>query len=203
MRGADPAIVLIPGVGMFSYGKDKQTARVAGEFYLNAINVMRGAEAISTLRPDRRGREVPHRVLGAGGGQARADAQAQAAGHPHRAGHGRGVGHRQGHRHAAGRRGRVRGDRRPGRREGHRGSRGDRQQRRRGRDRRRRHRRGRGSGRGRRHRAGLRRRSTSWSTTPGCRCRSRCWRPPQRTGTCSTTSWPADRSWYRRPPPRR
>ncbi|HEY5853751.1 MAG TPA: bifunctional aldolase/short-chain dehydrogenase [Aldersonia sp.] len=51
MRGADPAIVLIPGVGMFSYGKDKQTARVAGEFYLNAINVMRGAEAISMYAP--------------------------------------------------------------------------------------------------------------------------------------------------------
>ncbi|RKR76595.1 bifunctional aldolase/short-chain dehydrogenase [Frondihabitans australicus] len=51
MRGADPAIVLIPGVGMFSYGADKQTARVAGEFYLNAINVMRGAEAISTYSP--------------------------------------------------------------------------------------------------------------------------------------------------------
>src|SRR6185369_15918698 len=41
----------IPGVGMFSYGKDKQTARVAGEFYLNAINVMRGAEAISRYQP--------------------------------------------------------------------------------------------------------------------------------------------------------
>ncbi|MFF2318943.1 bifunctional aldolase/short-chain dehydrogenase [Arthrobacter sp. NPDC058097] len=51
LRGADPAIVLVPGVGMFSYGKDKQTARVAGEFYLNAINVMRGAEAISTYAP--------------------------------------------------------------------------------------------------------------------------------------------------------
>ncbi len=51
MRGADPAIVLVPGVGMFSYGADKQTARVAGEFYLNAINVMRGAEAISAYAP--------------------------------------------------------------------------------------------------------------------------------------------------------
>jgi rhamnulose-1-phosphate aldolase/alcohol dehydrogenase len=51
LRGADPAIVLVPGVGMFSYGKDKQTARVAGEFYLNAINVMRGAEAISSYAP--------------------------------------------------------------------------------------------------------------------------------------------------------
>ncbi len=51
MRGSDPAIILVPGVGMFSYGKDKQTARVAGEFYLNAINVMRGAEAVSTYAP--------------------------------------------------------------------------------------------------------------------------------------------------------
>ncbi|TDQ03034.1 MULTISPECIES: bifunctional rhamnulose-1-phosphate aldolase/short-chain dehydrogenase [unclassified Leifsonia] len=51
IRGADPAIVLIPGVGMFSYGKDKQTARVAGEFYVNAINVMRGAEAVSSYAP--------------------------------------------------------------------------------------------------------------------------------------------------------
>ncbi len=51
MRGADPAIVLVPGVGMFSFGKDKQTARVAGEFYVNAINVMAGAEAISRYEP--------------------------------------------------------------------------------------------------------------------------------------------------------
>ncbi len=51
MRGADPAIILIPGVGMFSYGADKQTARVAGEFYINAIGVMRGAEAIGSYRP--------------------------------------------------------------------------------------------------------------------------------------------------------
>ncbi|NLU73645.1 bifunctional aldolase/short-chain dehydrogenase [Streptomyces sp. HNM0575] len=51
MRGADPAIVLVPGVGMFSFGKDKQTARVAGEFYVNAINVMHGAEAVSTYAP--------------------------------------------------------------------------------------------------------------------------------------------------------
>jgi rhamnulose-1-phosphate aldolase/alcohol dehydrogenase len=51
MRGADPAIVLVPGVGMFSFGANKQTARVAGEFYLNAINVMRGAEAISRYAP--------------------------------------------------------------------------------------------------------------------------------------------------------
>jgi rhamnulose-1-phosphate aldolase/alcohol dehydrogenase len=51
MRGADPAIFLIPGVGMFSFGADHQTARVAGEFYINAINVIRGAEAISSYTP--------------------------------------------------------------------------------------------------------------------------------------------------------
>ena len=51
IRGADPLIILIPGVGMFSYGANKQTARVAGEFYVNAINVMRGAEALSTYAP--------------------------------------------------------------------------------------------------------------------------------------------------------
>ena len=51
MRGADPLIVLVPGIGMFSFGKNKQTARVAGEFYVNAINVMRGAEALSTYAP--------------------------------------------------------------------------------------------------------------------------------------------------------
>ena len=51
MRGADPAIVLVPGVGMFSFGATQQTARVAGEFYVNAINVMHGAEAMSTYAP--------------------------------------------------------------------------------------------------------------------------------------------------------
>jgi rhamnulose-1-phosphate aldolase/alcohol dehydrogenase len=51
MRGADPAIVLVPGVGLFSFGRDKQTARVTGEFYVNAINVMRGAEAVSVYQP--------------------------------------------------------------------------------------------------------------------------------------------------------
>lgn len=51
MRGADPAIILVPGVGMFSFGRDKQTARVASEFYINAINVIRGAESVSTYAP--------------------------------------------------------------------------------------------------------------------------------------------------------
>ncbi len=51
MRGADPAVVLVPGVGMFTFGATKQTARVAGEYYVNAINVMRGAEAVSRYAP--------------------------------------------------------------------------------------------------------------------------------------------------------
>ncbi|MEB0222660.1 hypothetical protein QN393_26510, partial [Pseudomonas sp. AB12(2023)] len=51
IRGADPLIVLIPGVGMFSYGANKQTARVAGEFYINAIHGMRGAEGLSRYSP--------------------------------------------------------------------------------------------------------------------------------------------------------
>ncbi|WP_104125950.1 bifunctional aldolase/short-chain dehydrogenase [Cryobacterium sp. Y57] len=51
IRGADPLVVLVPGVGMFSYGANKQTARVASEFYINAINVMRGAEGLSTYSP--------------------------------------------------------------------------------------------------------------------------------------------------------
>lgn len=47
MRDPNPVIIIYPGVGMFSFAKNKQTARVANEFYVNAINVMRGAEAIT------------------------------------------------------------------------------------------------------------------------------------------------------------
>ncbi|MGB5554656.1 MAG: bifunctional rhamnulose-1-phosphate aldolase/short-chain dehydrogenase, partial [Flavobacteriaceae bacterium] len=47
VRDANPVIIIYPGVGMFSFAKNKQTTRVANEFYVNAINVMRGAEAIS------------------------------------------------------------------------------------------------------------------------------------------------------------
>ncbi|MEO8404155.1 MAG: bifunctional aldolase/short-chain dehydrogenase [Chitinophagaceae bacterium] len=48
MRDPNPVVILYPGIGMFTFAKDKQTARVSSEFYVNAINVMRGAEAIST-----------------------------------------------------------------------------------------------------------------------------------------------------------
>lgn len=48
IRDANPVIILYPGIGLFSFSKDKQTARVAAEFYTNAINVMKGAEAVSS-----------------------------------------------------------------------------------------------------------------------------------------------------------
>ena len=48
MRDANPVVIIYPGIGIFTFAKDKQTARVASEFYQNAINVMRGAEAISS-----------------------------------------------------------------------------------------------------------------------------------------------------------
>ncbi len=47
IRDANPVVILIPGIGMFTFAKDKATARVASEFYMNAINVMKGAEAVS------------------------------------------------------------------------------------------------------------------------------------------------------------
>jgi rhamnulose-1-phosphate aldolase/alcohol dehydrogenase len=47
IRDSNPVVILYPGVGLFTFAKDKQTARVAAEFYINAINVMKGAEAVS------------------------------------------------------------------------------------------------------------------------------------------------------------
>ena len=48
MRDANPTIVLVPGVGMFSFGKNKTEARLTGEFYINAIHVMEGATALAS-----------------------------------------------------------------------------------------------------------------------------------------------------------
>ena len=116
MRGADPAIVLVPGIGMFSYGATKQTARVAGEFYVNAINVMRGAEAVSTYSPIDESEKFRIEYWALEEAKLRPHAPAQAAGHPDRPGHRGRVRDRPGHRPPAGRRGRVRGGGRPGRR---------------------------------------------------------------------------------------
>jgi rhamnulose-1-phosphate aldolase/alcohol dehydrogenase len=50
MRNANPVVYLVPGVGMITFAADKATARIAGEFYVNAINVMRGAASVSNYR---------------------------------------------------------------------------------------------------------------------------------------------------------
>ena len=53
MRDASPTVVLIPGMGMFSFGKNKTEARITGEFYTNAIHVMEGASLLGERRSDR------------------------------------------------------------------------------------------------------------------------------------------------------
>ena len=87
--------------------KDKATARVAAEFYVNAINVMRGAEGVDALRADLRAGRLRHRVLAARGGQAAAAAEAEEPGGPDRAGHRRRGRDRRRHRAPAARRGRL------------------------------------------------------------------------------------------------
>ena len=123
MRGADPAIVLVPGVGMFCFGANKQTARVAGEFYVNAINVMRGAESVSTYAPIDESEKFRIEYW------ALEEAKLQRMPKPKPLATriafvtGGGSGHRPGDRAAAGRRGRLRGRRRPRRRGRDRGGR--------------------------------------------------------------------------------
>lgn len=65
MRDPNPVVILYPGIGMFTFAKDKQTARVAAEFYINAINVMRGAEAVSeyTSLPRQEAFDIEYWVL--------------------------------------------------------------------------------------------------------------------------------------------
>ena len=189
IRGADPADRAgARASGCSSYGKDKQTARVRRRVLPQRDQRDARRRGALDVRPDRRGREVPHRVLGAGGGQARSGCRSRSRSPPGSrwspapppasarpsptrlaaegacvviadldAGEG------------AGRRRRDR--RRPTSRSASRPTSPT--------------------------RPPCRRRSTppcspsaastSWSTTPACRCRSRCWRPPWRTGTCSTT----------------
>ncbi len=113
MRGADPAIVLVPGVGMFSFGKDKQTARVAGEFYVNAINVMRGAEAISTYTPIAEAEKFRIEYWALEEAKLQRMPAAAIARRAHRVRHRRGERHRQGDRDPARRRRSVRRGRRP------------------------------------------------------------------------------------------
>jgi NAD(P)-dependent dehydrogenase (short-subunit alcohol dehydrogenase family) len=51
MRGADPRVILVAGIGMFSFGPDRHTARIAGEYFVNTIRAMRGAESVSRYAP--------------------------------------------------------------------------------------------------------------------------------------------------------
>ncbi len=118
IRGADPLIVLVPGrrhVQLRREQADRPRRRRVLRQRDQRHARRRGA---LDVRPHLRRREVPHRVLGARGGQAPAHAEAQAARHPHRTRDRRGIRNRQGHRHPARRRGRVRRDRRPRPREG-------------------------------------------------------------------------------------
>ena len=107
MRGADPAIVLVPGVGMFSYGANKQTARVAGEFYVNAINVMRGAESVSTYDPIPESEKFRIEYWSLEEAKLQAAAATTAARHPRRLGDRRRLRHRSCHRPSPRRRGRL------------------------------------------------------------------------------------------------
>ena len=116
MRGADPAIVLVPGVGMFSFGTNKQTARVAGEFYVNAINVMRGAEALSTYAPIDEGEKFRIEYWSLEEAKLARLPKPKPLADARRAGHRRRLGHRPGHRVPARRRRRLRRRRRPRRR---------------------------------------------------------------------------------------
>ena len=96
MRDPNAVVYLVPGVGMFTFASDKATARISGEFYVNAINVMRGAsDRLDLCRPARAG-SLRHRILAARGGQAAAHAEAEVAGRQDRAGHRRRRRHRQG-----------------------------------------------------------------------------------------------------------
>ena len=107
-----------PGIGMFSFGADKQTARVAGEFYVNAINVMRGAEGVSTYAPVDEADKFARGVLDPRGAEAAAPAEARSRSPGGRLGHGSRLRHRSRDRpRSRGRRGQPR-HRRPRRGEG-------------------------------------------------------------------------------------
>ncbi len=97
MRDPNAVVYLVPGVGMITFAKDKATARISGEFYVNAINVMRGASRGQRLRRPARAGGLRHRILAARRGQAAADAEAEIAGRPGGAGHRRRRRHRLGH----------------------------------------------------------------------------------------------------------
>ena len=112
MRDPNAVIYLVPGVGMLSFAKDKSTARIASEFYVNAINVMRGSIERRQIRRALGAGSVQYRILAVGRGQAPAHAEAEIARRPRRAGDGRRRRHRAGDRGSAHGRRRLRRARR-------------------------------------------------------------------------------------------
>jgi hypothetical protein len=91
-----------PGVGMLSFAKDKATARIAGEFYVNAINVMRGARTRPSIYGPAGAGSLRHRILAARRSQAAAHAEAEEPGRQGRLGHRRRRRHRPATAAAAG-----------------------------------------------------------------------------------------------------
>jgi rhamnulose-1-phosphate aldolase/alcohol dehydrogenase len=65
LRDPNPVVFLVPGIGMITFAADKATARIAGEFYVNAINVMRGAASVSTYRglPEQQAFDIEYWLL--------------------------------------------------------------------------------------------------------------------------------------------
>ncbi len=118
MRGADPLIVLVPGVGDVQLRRQQADRASRGRVLRQRDQRDARRRGGLDVPADRGGREVPHRVLGARGGEARAAAEAEVARHPHRARHRCRVRNREGHRDPPCRGGSVRRDRRPRPREG-------------------------------------------------------------------------------------
>ena len=101
MRDPNAVVYLVPGVGMITFARDKATARISGEFYVNAINVMRGASAVSTYvgLPEQEAFDIEYWLLEEA--KLQRMPKPKSAGRPDRAGHRRRRRHRPGHRRAA------------------------------------------------------------------------------------------------------
>ena len=96
MRDPNAVVYLVPGVGMITFARDKATARISGEFYVNAINVMRGASSVSTYRglPEQEAFDIEYWLLEEA--KLQPHAQAEGAGRPGRLHHRRRRRHRPG-----------------------------------------------------------------------------------------------------------
>ena len=111
MRDANAVVYLVPGVGMLTFAKDKATARISGEFYVNAINVMRGASTVSTYQglPEQEAFDIEYWLLEEAKLFRMPKAEESLAGHIALVTGGATAWHRQGDGAAAARRGRLRG----------------------------------------------------------------------------------------------